>query len=117
MVLSWFVVAFVVALLDSGENAFTAPVADVALSGGFWDMEADRMTYDQGRYEFQIGSSSQDIRGTVSAVMSGRLDRRLKTVWAAPDTPVLRIGQTTPATFTACMNDDSFYEGAKAVWT
>ena len=83
----------------------------------FWDMDADRMTYDPGRYEFQIGSSSQDIRGTVSAVMSGRLDRRLKTVWAAPDTPVLRIGQTTPATFTACMNDDSFYEGARAVWS
>ena len=83
----------------------------------FWDMEADRMTWDQGRYEFQIGSSSQDIRGTVSAVMSGRLDRRLKTVWASADASVLRIGNSTQASFSACMNDDSFYEGARAVWS
>ena len=30
---------------------------------------------------------------------------------------MLRIGQTAKASFSACMNDDSFYEGAKAVWT
>ncbi len=83
----------------------------------FWDMEEDRMTWDQGRYEFQIGSSSQDIRGTVSAVLSGRLDRRLKTVWASAGSSVLRIGNRTQASFSACMNDDSFYEGAQAVWT
>jgi len=83
----------------------------------FWDMQAERMTYDPGRYVFEIGSSSQDIRGTVSAVMSGSLDRRLKTVWAAADASVLRIGQTAQGTFSACMNDDSFYEGAQAVWS
>ena len=83
----------------------------------FWEMEADRMTFDPGRYEFQVGSSSQDIRGTVSAVMSGRLERRLKTVWASADAAVLRIGDRTQGSFTACMNDDSFYEGARAVWS
>jgi len=83
----------------------------------FWDMEADRMTFDQGRYIFEFGSSSQDIRGSVTATMSGRLDRKLKTVWATGDASVLRIGQTAQASFSACMNDDSFYEGAKAVWT
>ena len=45
----------------------------------FWDMDADRMTYDPGRYVFEFGSSSQDIRGSVTATMSGKLDRRLKT--------------------------------------
>ena len=82
----------------------------------FWDMQADRMTYDQGRYVFEIGSSSQDIRGRVSAVMSGRLDRKLKTVWAECDASVLRIGQTARASFSACMNDDSFENGAQGVW-
>ena len=82
----------------------------------FWDMEADRMTFDPGRYVFEFGSSSQDIRGSVTATMSGRLDRKLKTVWATSDASVLRIGQTAQASFSACMNDDSFYEGAKAVW-
>ena len=82
----------------------------------FWDMNADCMTFDPGRYVFEFGSSSQDIRGSVSATMSGKLDRKLKTVWAAGDASVLRIGQTAQASFTACMNDDSFCEGAKAVW-
>ena len=82
----------------------------------FWDMEQDRMTYDQGRYVFEFGSSSQDIRGRVSATMSGRLDRKLKTVWAACDASVLRIGQTAKGSFSACMNDDSFENGARGVW-
>ena len=82
----------------------------------FWDMDADRMTFDPGRYVFEFGSSSQDIRGSVTATMSGKLDRKLKTVWATGDASVLRIGQTAQASFTACMNDDSFYEGAKAAW-
>ena len=83
----------------------------------FWDMKEDRMTYDPGRYVFEFGSSSQDIRGSVTATMSGSLNRSLKTVWATCDASVLRIGQTAKASFSACMNDDSFYEGAKAVWT
>lgn len=84
----------------------------------FWDMESERMCYDPGRYEFRIGASSQDIRGSVSAVLQGRLDRRLKTVWAACDATVLRIGQTAQGSFSACMNDDSFYEGMpEVVWT
>ena len=82
----------------------------------FWDMDADRMTFDQGRYVFEFGSSSQDIRGSVTATMSGSLKRALKTVWATCDASVLRIGESAQASFSACMNDDSFYEGAKPVW-
>ena len=40
MVLSWFVVSFVVALLDAGEDAFAAPFADVSFGSGFRDVEA-----------------------------------------------------------------------------
>ena len=82
----------------------------------FWDMKADRMTWDPGRYVFEIGSSSQDIRGRVSATMSGTLNRQVKTVWAACDASVLRIGQTARGSFSACMNDDSFENGLKGVW-
>ncbi len=39
--MSWFVIAFVVALLDAGEDAFAAPFTDVAFGGGRWDVEAD----------------------------------------------------------------------------
>jgi beta-glucosidase-like glycosyl hydrolase len=85
----------------------------------FWDMEADRMTYDQGRYIFEVGSSSEDIRGKVSARMNGQLDRRLKTVVADCGVSVLRIGEKAQGSFTACMNDDSFYDVSKArvEWT
>ena len=83
----------------------------------FWDMDKDRMTYDPGRYVFEIGASSADIRGRVTATLSGTLDRKLKTVWASADATVLRIGDVTRASFSACMNDDSFENGLKAIWT
>ena len=82
----------------------------------FWDMDEDRMTYDPGRYVFEFGSSSQDIRGSVTATMSGTLKRALKTVWASCDASVLHIGKTAKASFSACMNDDSFFDTALAVW-
>ncbi len=83
----------------------------------FWDEAANRMTYDAGRYVFEFGSSSQDIRGSVTATMSGSLQRRVKTVWAECEASVLRIGQTAKASFSACMNDDSFENGLRGVWT
>lgn len=74
----------------------------------FWDMEGDRITYDSGRYLFEIGSSSQDIRGTVSANMNGRFTPQLKTVVADCRVSVLEIGQTAQTVTSACLTDDSF---------
>ncbi len=82
----------------------------------FWDMNAERMTFDQGRYVFEFGSSSADIRGTVSANMSGTLDLKLKTLWASTDANILRIGETAHASFSACLNDDSFDTTARGTW-
>jgi len=82
----------------------------------FWDMKAERQTFDQGRYVFEIGSSSQDIRGRVTANMSGRLDLKLKTLWASTDVNILRIGQTAHASFSVCLNDDSFDKSARGTW-
>jgi hypothetical protein len=51
--------------------------------------------------------------------MNGSLERRLKTVVADCGVSVLRIGEMAQGSFTACMNDDSFYDVSKAqvVWT
>ena len=80
----------------------------------FWDMDADRMTFDQGRYVFEIGSSSKDIRGTVTATMSGRLTPELKTVVADCGLSVLRAGEKARTAVTASLNDDSFIDIADA---
>ena len=74
----------------------------------FWDMDAEKMTYDQGRYVFEIGSSSKDIRGTVTTTMRGQLTPALKTVVADCGLSVLRGGETAQTAVTACLNDDSF---------
>ena len=46
----------------------------------FWDMDKNKITYDQGKYVFEIGSSSKDIRGSVTATMNGKFIPVLKTV-------------------------------------
>ena len=74
----------------------------------FWDMASDRITYDSGRYVFEIGSSSQDIRGRVTATMNGRFTPQLKTVVADCRLSVLEVGQTAQTVTSACLTDDSF---------
>ena len=39
----------------------------------FWDAENERITFDQGKYIFEIGASSKDIKGQVEAIMNGDL--------------------------------------------
>ena len=75
----------------------------------FWDMEADNITYDSGRYVFEVGSSSMDIRGTVTATMDGKAFKpELKTVVADCGVSVLKVGETAQTSYTACMTDDAF---------
>ena len=80
----------------------------------FWDMDSDKMTYDQGRYVFEVGSSSKDIRGTLTSTMSGTLAPEVKTVVADCGVSVMRSGETADTYVTAAMNDDSFYDITKA---
>ncbi len=80
----------------------------------FWDEQNKRITYDQGKYIFEIGASSRDIRGQVEAVMSGQLNLALKTVVAESDQIVLRPGNTTSTKITASLSDDSFIDLANA---
>ena len=83
----------------------------------FWDINSDRMVYDTGRYVFEIGSSSQDIRGKVVANMNGRFTPQLKTVVADCRVSVLEVGQTAQTVTSACLTDDSFIEMSKATVT
>jgi len=75
----------------------------------FWDGEKDRITFDQGKYVFEIGSSSKDIRGKVEATMSGTYNSVLKTVVAECGEVVLRPGNTVQTSVSAAMSDDSFF--------
>jgi len=80
----------------------------------FWDIATNKMTFDQGKYVFEIGASSKDIKGTVSATMNGKFIPTLKTVVADCDAIVLESGSTAQASVSASMTDDSFYNIAKA---
>jgi len=76
----------------------------------FWDMKANKMTFDQGKYVFEIGASSKDIKGSVTATMSGTFQATLKTVVANCDVVVMNVGDKTQTSVTAAMTDDSFFD-------
>ena len=76
----------------------------------FWDMDNECMIYDSGRYVFEIGSSSQDIRGTVTATMNGRFTPQLKTVVSDCRVSVMEIGQTAQTVTSACLSNDKFID-------
>ncbi|MDA3927666.1 MAG: glycoside hydrolase family 3 C-terminal domain-containing protein [Prolixibacteraceae bacterium] len=80
----------------------------------FWDLEEDKITYDMGKYVFEIGASSKNIKGTVSATMGGEFIPEIKTVVADCGTVVLRKGSSAQTSLTAAMTDDSFYDIRKA---
>lgn len=80
----------------------------------FWDAEKGRITFDPGRYVFEIGASSKDIRGQAEARMSGSYKPVLTTVVAECDKVVLRPGDVVQTNVTANMSDDSFYDITKA---
>ena len=80
----------------------------------FWDMAKNKLTYDQGKYIFEIGTSSKDIKGSVTTTMNGTLSPVLKTVVAECGTVVLRKGSTVKTSVSAAMSDDSFYDISKA---
>ncbi len=85
----------------------------------FWDPDREKITFDQGKYVFEIGSSSKDIRGSVTANMEGTVIPGLKTVVADAGKVVLRNGSTVQTSVTAAMTDDSFYDisGANVVYS
>ena len=75
----------------------------------FWDMDTERIAYDSGRYVFEVGSSSKDIRGTLTATMDGAAFKpELKTVVADCGVSVMKVGETAATSLTACMSDDAF---------
>ena len=80
----------------------------------FWDMDKNKITYDKGKYVFEIGASSKDIKGKVSATMEDEFIPAIKTVVADCGTVVLRKGANAQTSVTAAMTDDSFYDINKA---
>ncbi len=74
----------------------------------FWDTKNKKMIYDQGKYVFEIGASSKDIKGNVEATMSGSYIAVLETVVADCEKVVLRPGNNVQTSVTASLSDDSF---------
>ena len=79
----------------------------------FWDSENDRITFDQGKYIFEIGASSKDIKGQVEATMRGSYTPELRTVVAGCGEVVLEPGSTAQTSLTASLSDDSFVDVSK----
>jgi len=80
----------------------------------FWDSENNKITFDQGKYIFEVGASSRDIRGQVVAKMKGKYKPVLKTVVAECGKVVFRPGDTAQTYVTASLSDDSFIDINKA---
>lgn len=87
---------------------------DIDCSGlWFWDSRNNRITFDKGKYIFEIGASSKDIRGQVFATMNGEFKPELKTVVARTNKIVLQPGNTAQTEVTASLSDDSFLDISK----
>lgn len=80
----------------------------------FWDAEGDKITFDKGKYIFEIGASSKDIKGQVTATMSGDFNAILKTVVLDCNNIVFRPGNTATTSMTASLSNDSFIDISKA---
>ena len=74
----------------------------------FWDTKNKKMIYDQGKYVFEIGASSKDIKGKVEATLSGSYIPVLETVVADCEKVVLKPGNIVQTSVTASLSDDSF---------
>jgi beta-glucosidase len=75
----------------------------------FWDSAKGKITFDLGKYVFEIGASSKDIKGTVEATMSGTYNPVVRTVVAECGSVVLKPGNKVQTSVTASMSDDSFF--------
>ena len=80
----------------------------------FWDAKNKRISFDPGKYIFEIGSSSKDIKGTVEANMSGTYKTQLSTVVIDCDSVVLKPGDKAKTSVSASLSDDSFFDTKKA---
>lgn len=79
----------------------------------FWDIENRKITFDKGRYIFEIGASSKDIKGQLEAIMNGDYTAKLNTVVIDCDKIVFRPGETGVTSVTASLSDDSFIDTRK----
>src|SRR5678815_1130065 len=83
----------------------------------FWDSKNKKITFDPGKYMFEIGASSKDIKGTVEANMSGTYRTQLSTVVIDCDSVVLTPGKKAKTSVSASLSDDSFFDTKKAKLT
>lgn len=79
----------------------------------FWDPVKNCITFDQGKYIFEIGASSMNIKGNVESTMSGNFTPTLKTVVAECGKIIFKPGENAQTSVTASLSDDSFIDLSK----
>lgn len=76
----------------------------------YWDEDQNHITFDQGKYIFEIGASSRDIRGTVEAELKGQFQPTLETVVVETDKMILKPKESAKTYVSATLLDDSFID-------
>ena len=94
--------------IPAGQTQKVSIVVDCA-DLWFWDTKNKCITFDKGNYIFEVGASSKDIKGQLTATMSGTYNSVLKTVVIEAEKLVLKPGNTMTTSVTAAMSDDSFF--------
>lgn len=99
--------------LESGAKKTVNIEIDIA-DLWFWDSENQKITFDQGKYVFEIGASSKTIEGTLNATLQGEFEPELRTVVTESTDIILEMGKQTQTNVTAALTDDSFYDIQKS---
>jgi beta-glucosidase-like glycosyl hydrolase len=85
------------AVLRPGQSqrvTLTVPVSSL----GIWDANAMKSVVPDGRYAFQVGASSADIRGTANVTVTGAITPAVREVTVQPGQVDFQVGQTLDLT-------------------
>ena len=65
---------------------------------GIWDENAAKSVVYDGKYDFQVGASASDIKGTAAVAVTGALKPTVQEVTVQPDQVDYEVGQTLDLT-------------------
>ena len=85
------------AVLQPGQSqriTLTVPLPSL----GSWDQAAAKSVVYDGNYDFQVGASASDIRGTATVAVTGALRPSVQDVTVQPDQVDYQVGQTLDLT-------------------